>query len=231
VVTAVLCVTAVVEFVTVSGESQTYDEANQLLSGYVYLTTGRFTVALEQPPLAKLLWAVPVAFLNPSPPPPVAPDDDPWPVGRWFLYHNRVPADEMLMAGRSCAIGLSLLLGLAIAFWTKRYFGAIAAVTTVFIYAADPNFLANGRYMKNDVAAALTIFVAVMVWGSYLSHQRSALLWISGVALGIALATKSSALVLLPVMLILYGIREWQERRPFSILVCVRRFATVGLAA
>jgi uncharacterized membrane protein YhaH (DUF805 family) len=230
-VTAVLCVAAVIEFVTVSGESQTYDESNQLLSGYVYLTTGRFTVALEQPPLAKLLWAVPVAFLNPSPPPQVAPADDPWPAGRWFLYHNRVPADTMLMAGRSCAIGLSLLLGLAIAFWARRYFGAAAAITAVFIYAADPNFLANGRYMKNDVAAVLTIFVAVMIWGSYLAHPRSALLWICGVALGVALATKSSALVLLPVMLILYGIREWQQRRPFSILICARRFAIVGLAA
>jgi hypothetical protein len=227
----VLCLTAVLQFVTVSGESQTYDESNQLLSGYVYLTTGRFTVALEQPPLAKLLWAVPVALLNPSPPPLVAPDDDPWPAGRRFLYHNRVPADTMLMAGRSCAIALSVLLGMAIAFWTKRYFGAIAAVTAVFIYAADPNFLANGRYMKNDVAAALTIFVAVMVWGCYLFHPRSAMLWISGVALGVALATKSSALVLLPAMLILYGIREWQQRRPFSVLVCARRVAVVGLAA
>jgi hypothetical protein len=73
VVTAVLCLTAALEYVTVGRESQTYDESNQLLSGYVYLTTGRFTVALERPPLANLLWAVPVAFLNPSPPPPACP--------------------------------------------------------------------------------------------------------------------------------------------------------------
>jgi dolichyl-phosphate-mannose--protein O-mannosyl transferase len=130
----------------------------------------------------------------------------------------------MLMAGRSCAIALSLLLGLAIAFLARRYFGYIVAITAVVIYAADPNFLANGRYMKNDVAAALMVFVAVMIWGSYLARPRPALLWISGVSLGLALATKSPALVLLPVMLILYGIREWQQRRPFSILICVRRF-------
>jgi len=173
VVIAVLCVTAALEFVTVSGESQTYDESNQLLAGYIYLTTGRFTVGLEQPPLAKLLWAVPVALLNPSPPPQVGPADDPWPAGRWFLYHNRVPADTMLMAGRTCAIALSVLLGLAIAFWTKRYFGAIAGLGAVLIYAADPNFLANGRYMKNDVAAALTIFVAAMIWGGYLVHAAA----------------------------------------------------------
>ncbi|MGD0620182.1 MAG: hypothetical protein ABSB67_21285, partial [Bryobacteraceae bacterium] len=48
-----------------------------------------------------------------------------------------------------------------------------AGLGAVLIYAADPNFLANGRYMKNDVAAALTIFVAAMIWGGYLVHAAA----------------------------------------------------------
>jgi 4-amino-4-deoxy-L-arabinose transferase-like glycosyltransferase len=228
---ALLCAMGAVEFFTARNESQTWDESNQLLSGYVYLITGRFTVALEQPPLAKLLWAVPVALLRPDPPPAVIRAEDPWPAGLRFLYHNRVPADAMLMAGRSCAIAISVVLGVAVAFFAKRYFGAVVALAAVFLYAADPNFLAHGRYMKNDVAAALTIFGAVMIWGDYLARPARSRLWISGAALGLALATKDSALVLLPVMLILYAIREWQQRRPLAIALCVRRFAIAGLAA
>ena len=34
---------AAVQVVTVREESQTYDESNQLLSGYTYLTTGRIS--------------------------------------------------------------------------------------------------------------------------------------------------------------------------------------------
>ena len=60
-----LCAMAAVQFLTVRGESQTYDESNQLLSGYTYLASGRFTVALGQPPLVKMLWAVPVAARSP----------------------------------------------------------------------------------------------------------------------------------------------------------------------
>lgn len=220
---------AAIEYVTARDESQTYDESNQLLSGYAYLTTGRFAVALEHPPLAKLLWALPVSLLHPDAPPKWIDPADPWPAGRTFLYRNRVPADSMLLAGRSCAIFVSVLLGVAIALWTRRYFGALPALGAVFLYAADPNFLANGRYMKNDVAAALAIFAAVMTWGAYLMRARRWLLWLSGGMLGLALSTKSSALILLPVMAILFLIRRWQQRQP--AFGGVRCFAVAGLAA
>jgi len=222
---------AAVQVVTVREESQTYDESNQLLSGYTYLTRGHFTVALEQPPLLKLLWAVPVAILRPDPPPADIPLADPWTAGRAFLYRNRIPADSMLMAGRSAAIAISALLGMAVAFWARRHFGSGVALAAVFFYAFDPNFLANGRYMKNDVGAALLVFAATMTWGAYLARPCLLLLWLSGVTLGLALATKFSALILLPVMAILYAIRHWQERRGLGFAGCVRSLGAAGLIA
>jgi hypothetical protein len=222
---------AAVQAITSRSESQVYDESNQLLSGYSYLTTGHFRVALEQPPLVKLLCAIPVAFLRPDPPPSRIALDNPWPAGREFLYHNRIPADSMLMAGRYCAIAISVLLGVAIAFWARRQFGARVALLAVFLYALDPNFLANGRYIKNDVAAALAIFTAAMTWGAYLARPSRKLLLLSGAALGLALTTKFSALILPPVMLILYAIRRWQERRGFGIAGCARSFGAAALIA
>lgn len=220
---------AAVQFVTARGESQIYDESNQLLSGYTYLTSGRFTIGVEQPPLVKALWATAVAALRPSPPPEHIAVEDPWPAGREFLYRNRVPADAMLMAGRSCAIAISVLLGVAIAFWGRRLCHARGAVWAVCLYAFDPNFLAHGRYMKNDVAAALLIFVGAMTWGAYLIRPGRKLLWLSGVVLGLAVAAKFSALVLFPVFAILYAIRRWQERRGFETGACLRPLAGVAL--
>src|SRR5579872_6366162 len=97
-----LAIMAALQFTTARQESQTFDEGRQLLSGYTYLTTGHFTVAREHPPLLKLLWAIPVTFLHPSPPP----GGDPWLAAAHFLYHNRVPADNMLLAGRCSAIAV-----------------------------------------------------------------------------------------------------------------------------
>lgn len=231
-VAIILAAMATLQVVTVRRESQIYDESNQLLSGYTYLNSGRFTLGLEHPPLLKLLWAVPVAMLGPTPPPPGIPVVNPWPAGRVFLYHNRVSADTMLMAGRSMAIAISLLLGLVIAFWTRREFGMPAALFAVILYACDPNFLANGRYIKNDVGAALMIFTAVMTWGMYLTRPTGKTLAIAGVVLGLALVTKFSAVVLLPLMPILYLIRRWQNREPLKIAAFLWPLAAaIGIAS
>src|SRR5271157_1892560 len=84
-VAVLLSVMATLQFTTVRRESQTYDESLQLLSGYTYLTTGHFTIGLEHPPLLKLLCAIPVWFLHPSPPH----EGEREQAGADFLYHNR----------------------------------------------------------------------------------------------------------------------------------------------
>lgn len=55
-VAILLAAMAILQLATVRHESQTADEGRQLLSGYSYLTSGHFTVAIEHPPLLKLLW-------------------------------------------------------------------------------------------------------------------------------------------------------------------------------
>ncbi len=47
-------------------ETQVWDEAFELGSGYSYLKTGKLRFNLEQPPLAKVLAALPLLYLNPS---------------------------------------------------------------------------------------------------------------------------------------------------------------------
>jgi hypothetical protein len=231
VVFAMLVAMAAVQFLTARQESQIYDESNQLLSGFTYLKTGHFTMGLEQPPLLKLLWALPVAVLHPYLPPASLIDDRPWQAGRVLLYHNRIPADAMLMAGRCSAIAISVLLGFAIAWWSRRHFGAGVALLATFLYVSDPNFLANGRYIKNDVGAALLIFATVMTWGAYLLRPSRKALVLSGVVLGLAMVTKFSALMLPPLMLVLYGIRRWQERRGFDVAAAARALVATGLVA
>jgi dolichyl-phosphate-mannose--protein O-mannosyl transferase len=227
VVAALLAVMATLQFTTVRMESQTADEGRQLISGYTYLISGHFTVAREHPPLLKLLWAIPVWFLHPDPPH----DGDAWHAAVDFLYSNRVPADRMLLAGRCSAIAVSVLLGLAIAFWAERHFGKRVALFSVFLYAADPNFLANGRYIKNDVGAALAIFAGTMIWGAYLVQPTRRRLWLSGIVLGLALTVKNSAMILWPILLLLYLVRGWRERRAFEAGPFFRRFGTVALIA
>ena len=168
---------------------------------------------VEHPPLAKVLIALPLLWFQPD-----------LPLGHqsWvrahlrdfedvFLYNNRIPADSLLFAARSVTIAFTLLFGLAVGLWTRRHFGAPAALLALFLFATDPNIIAHGRYTTNDLLLALFFFLAVIAWTEYLLRRRVRDLVWSGLALGLALLTKSSAVLLVPVFIVLYLCRAWQE--------------------
>jgi 4-amino-4-deoxy-L-arabinose transferase-like glycosyltransferase len=135
-----------------------------------------------------------------------------WAFAEDFLYRNRVPADTMLFASRSVMICLTLLFGLALVLWTRAQFGAPAALFALFLFVTDPNLTAHGRLVTMDLALAFFIFLAIIAWTRYLVRKRIADLAWSGVTLAMALLTKHSALLLVPLFVVLYLVRAWQEK-------------------
>jgi len=156
-VTALLAAMGVVMAMTAAGETQTWDEGIHLASGYSYLKTGDFKMNLEHPPLFKLLAGIPLLLLKPDLPL----DREAWKNGwqiefsRDFMDVNRVSPDQILRYGRIPNMLLTLLLGFAIAVWTRRRFGTAAALGALFLYATDPNAIAHGRYVTNDLIGDL----------------------------------------------------------------------------
>lgn len=217
-VALLLAAMAVAEFNSARQESQTYDEAEHLSFGYAALTRRDFSLGSEHPPLGRMLAALPLLLVHPALPAP-APGSalpDEFGFGADFLYHNRIPADTLLLLGRGVIMALSLGLGLLLALCARRWFGAGPAVLALFLYALDPTMIAHSRYVTTDLIAALTIFLACWTWGGYLLERRAARLLLSGMALGAALLSKFSAVVLLPVFALLYLARWWQEQNPIA---------------
>jgi len=219
-VALLLALMAGLQIASATRETQIWDEGFELGSGYAYLKTGKLRFNLEQPPLAKVLAALPLLYLNPR-----LPVEDPsWinkqdiEFGIAFLYHNRVPADTMLMAARSMIILLTVALGVLVAAWARRRFGQGPALLAVALLAFDPNTLPHGHYATTDLGATFFMFAACLAWDAFLGSKRKVHLVLAGVLLGFAIGTKFSALMLLPVFAILYAIRWWQERERFSAL-------------
>src|SRR5207302_92430 len=128
-----------------------------------------------------------------------------------FLYLNRVDAETMLYAARSVTIFWSLCLGLILAVWTRRRFGASVALLAIFLYAFDPNIIAQGRYVTNDLLIAGCLFLAPIAWSAFLSTGRLRDLLRASAALALAAVVKFSGLLLFPVFVVLYLIKWWQE--------------------
>jgi 4-amino-4-deoxy-L-arabinose transferase-like glycosyltransferase len=225
---AIAMLLAAVQVISVRQESQTWDEGLELTGGYVYLATGKYRVALEQPPLQRMIAALPLLALHP--------DLDQQTLAARnmatvdlraadrFMYYNRVSPERMLFAARAVMIAVNLALVFALAAWCRAKFGAPAGVLAALFLMLDPTVIAHGRYVKNDMMAALTVFLAVIAWEWFLERQKRTALIAAGVALGAAIGTKFSALFLIPVFAILYVVHEGRG-------VSFRRFVFAGAAA
>jgi 4-amino-4-deoxy-L-arabinose transferase-like glycosyltransferase len=217
---------------SVRNESQTWDEAIEIAGGYRYLKTGEYRYFTEHPPLGKVLSALPLLWLNPALPDEGGRTMTDAEYGSAFLYRNRVPADTMLFAARAMTVGVTLCLGLALAFWTRRAFGAGAALVAVALYSFDPNVLSQGRYTKSGLLLTLAAFLCVTFWTEYLDRGRRRMLAGAGMALGLGLATKFSAVFLIPALVILQALHRKRERLPATAAGLVRpHLLLAGLSA
>jgi hypothetical protein len=209
-------------------ENQTYDEGVHLSAGLTYLRTGDYRLNREHPPLGKMLSALPLLLTKARLPleHPTWGKRDGYEFSRQFLYYNNLGADQLLLLGRLSTVLLTVLLGVALAWWTRREFGAKPALLAIFLYATDPNIIAHGRYVTTDLIAALVYFLAIVTWTRYLYLRSAGALLISGLALGLALVSKFSTFTLPGILLMLYIIR-WIQKRELSFLRLVGSFAVL----
>ena len=227
-----LVVLGAVELTSMSRETQTVDESVHLAAGYSFLKTGVYWIAPEHPPLIRAFCALPLLALDPQ----LAVEDEtyrnrlPGHFGKKFLYSNRISADTMLFAARTMTVVLTLLLGLAVALWCRKQFGAAVGLLALFLFCFDPNITAHGRYVTTDMGVTLFFFLACAAWSAYLMTFRTRHLLISGVILGLALASKFSAIWLLPLFVILYAVRCWQQSA-FSLSSCSKSFTILAAVA
>ncbi|MDX2154781.1 MAG: phospholipid carrier-dependent glycosyltransferase [Bryobacteraceae bacterium] len=197
-----LAIMAAQMFTAARDESQTFDEAVHLTAGYRYWKTGDFSMNIEHPPLQKLLSGAALLPLGLKLPDDPKIQNDQWEFAKTFLYRNVVPADTILLRGRLVTIGLTILLGAALVWWARRRFGPAAALAVAVLFTLDANFMAHGRLVTTDAIASLFFFLTFAAWFEFLWSERPAWRWAiaTGVFLGLALAAKFSAIILLPVL-------------------------------
>jgi hypothetical protein len=223
---AVICLVAIMEaamLLSVRQESQTADEAHNLLAGYRYLTAGDFSAGSAHPPLAKDVSALPLLAFRPRVPP--MPQGEAFSInlqdGRIFLYSNH--AEPMLFASRAAMTIFPLLLAIMVFAATREMFGAAPALIALTLTAFEPNILAHGPLATNDVALATCLFAAVYAFWRYVVNPTPWRLALAGMAGGFTLASKHSGLLLFPILFLL-ALVEWLIA-PQAILASPKRAA------
>jgi hypothetical protein len=180
-----------------------FDEVAYLPAGYTHWKLRDFRLSPEQPPLVKLLAAAPLLAEGAT-----FHQDDGWAKRRqWDFGHNFLyvwnDADSLLFRGRLAVLALGAALAAAVYWWTRLHWGSVAAALALFVCVLSPEMLAHGQLVTMDLGVALFIFLCVAAFERVTAGLTPARVAAAGLALGAALATKSSAFALGPILLAL----------------------------
>jgi hypothetical protein len=208
---------------SLSQENPTVDEVAHMPAGVTYWQTGTFKLYPHNPPLVKLVAALPVVWASPNtallyqqPSWTEASPSHPT-FSQTFSLLNRDRYFELFQLARMVMPLFSVLGGLVVFVWSARLYGPIGGLLSLALWVFCPNILAHGRLVTTDLGSTAVGAGATYLFWRYL-HQPS---WkralAAGVALGLAELTKFSMLILLPVWpslwllrtLLVSPAREW----------------------
>ncbi len=194
-------------------DSANYDERIHLPAGYSYITQQDMRLNPEHPPLVKDLAALPLLFMKINFPyqswgwdTPLVADSSRTPAwqtdvgfGNDLLYYSGNDAQKMMRFGRIPVILIGILLGFYVFRFSRELWGNLAGIIALTFYSFFPTVLAHTRLVTTDVAAAAAFFISFYYLYKWLKVPTRRNLWVFGIVFGLALLTKFSTFLSIPI--------------------------------
>ncbi len=214
-------------------DSLSADEPVHILSGWFGVHGRTAIVNIEHPPVAKVLAGLALGGLPiPRPPSEVPMGTTFTDYGHAFLFENAVSADRIAASARAPFLGVLALLLLIVFAAARSRYGTAAGLFALALVALDPNFVAHAGVVHTDVGAAAGFLATVLAWEAARRRPTALRVAVAGLALGLALATKFSAVLLVPILLLQSLFAARREPRPGkAVLGAVGRLSAAGLVA
>lgn len=215
-------------FASITTTSATFDEVQYFGMGKYLLLNQKWDVmgSIMSPPLAYYLNSIPLLF--------VSEDKSLWEYrdvvrdvkflsavdavrGQGMLSSSVNEGDRMLILTRLMTLLLSLLLGYFVFRFSRDLYGENAGLLSLFLFAFCPNMLAHSGLITTDMPFTVFSFLAVYCFRSFLHSQTIKKALIAAIPLGCALATKFTAMLLLPFLLLMYVLYQYREKKGLSV--------------
>jgi hypothetical protein len=184
----------------------TNDEPSHFLRGFVLSETGSLQFQTGHAPLSHRLIGILLSG-EPSLPTPQAlpswPDGERLQLADELMWQSGIDVDRVLFLARLPILWVSILLGALIGSWAFTWHGRGAMIVALVLFAASPNLLASATLATTDFVTVFTYFGTIYAWWRY--WRRPSWRWwlLTAVFLGLALAAKLTAILLLPVLFLL----------------------------
>lgn len=204
-VVALIVLQSVLTMLTIHRESPTFDEGNHSFAAYMMLHHGDYGLNPEHPPLVKFLAALPTL------------GHDLWEPenenrsfkteayvdgGEW-LAHNDGDRNQLFFHMRLAAGVLVPLLALVVFLMARECFGDWAGLAALVLVVFDPNILGNAALVTTDIGISFFFIAATWCFYRYVKQPTWSRLLVASLVAGLLLATKHSAILFAPMMLVL----------------------------
>ena len=193
---------------TAVASSPTVDESVHIFRGQALWQTGELRFQAKHMPLTHWLNGA-LLFTEPTLPdvttlPSWAGNDRPT-LSREFLwdYEPQPNIDRIFLLARLPIVWLGLLLGAVLARWGRSLAGPIGQSVVVFFFAFSPNLLANFSLATTDGPLTAMYVMAVFAWYWFEKRPSPGRWFFAGIMLGLALGSKLTAVLLLPILFLL----------------------------
>ena len=223
-------------------ESPSWDEGDHIYSGYMNWKHGEYGLNPEHPPLVKLVATLPLAPLDLKVAPRLGRNfkSEAYYGGRELLFRNdpkyggQYSADTLLFRVHMSVFVFALVLAVLLFVAGREMFGTTAGLIAMTLYVFDPTVLANAPFVATDTGAACGMFAAVYTFYRFVKAMNWRRAALCGLVTGLALTTKHSAVLLLPIFVLLAAgevAGRWKEDGLWPGRLVWRMLAGMGVVA
>lgn len=208
---ALFALVAIVRIVSsYSQTSQAFDEPCHVAAGIELLDRYTYTLDPVHPPLSRIAIGLPLYLAGERYPklPPLDHDITYNDVGNAVLYDSGHYLRNLKLA-RLGLLPFFLLATVIVFLWARREYGDLAAAIAVALFTTLPNILAFSSIAYTDIVAASTqvaLFFGFVQWLD--KPAKRSTLWL-GLAAGLALASKATALIFFPAAAAAIVLAKW----------------------
>lgn len=205
-------------------QSPTLNEPSHLAAGIGIWQSGKFSAYKVNPPLVRLIAAIPAAllgcegdFASFSDTVGTRPEST---MGTLLVRENRNHSLRFIRMARLSVLPFSLL-GVWICFrWAKELFCSDSAgLFAATLWSFSPMVIGNASLITPDAHSAAIGLAACYTFWNWLRRPSWRQAVLTGVVLGVAELSKTTLIIFYPLWPILWVAYRWQDRREMSKIV------------
>jgi hypothetical protein len=201
---------AVLATLAMREKSTTADELAHVTGGYTFNHWNDYRLHPENGILPQRWQALPTAVRGAAYPPmdrPAWRKSEVWLTGYSFFYESGNDPAGMLFSARAMNSVFGAALVLLVYFWSRRLWGEPGALVSAAFAALCPTMLAHSGLATSDMGMAFFLLAASGAYWRHLHDGRWRVWWLSALLLGLAAVAKYTAVLLLPMAVIMAALR------------------------